>query len=520
MRQLRTFLDQHFPKLAFGQLGKGRFPLPAAGTTSSALEMVPSESRKTSTVLLLLLVVAFAARLWPALVHPGINHPDELFQTLEQAHRLVFGYGLIPWEFEYGTRSWLLPGAVAALMWVGRLFGAAPIVYVGSVHLALAALATTTVLCSYFWGARLGGRWSGLAAAALPAVWPDALYFGARTLSECVVAPLLVIVLYLIDAATPTSRRRLFIAGFLLGVIVTLRIQVAPAVLTILLWSALAQGRERLAVIGVGLGAAIAFAGVLDAVTWGHPFQSAWRNLLYNTYYGVSSSFGTEPWTFYLELLARYWWPFIALLALFIAAGGRQLPLPLLVAAIILATHSLVPHKEHRFIYPAVILLLVVAGSGMARIGSWMVARRMASVRLSGVSLTGGSLVMSLVLASTPPYEELWERGYDMVRAASYVSGLSGVCGIGTYRSYGGYTYFHKPVPYYWSYERPGFERDLPAFNTMMTTEPNSIPPDYELRQCFHDICVAQRAGACEKLPPTGLPRPAFVPALAADRGL
>jgi phosphatidylinositol glycan class B len=252
-------------------------------------------------------------------------------------------------------------------------------------------------------------------------------------------------------------------------------------------------------------------------VTWGQPFQSAWRNLLYNTYYGVSSSFGTEPWTFYLELLARYWWPFFALLALFIAAGGRQLPLPFLVAAIIFATHSLIPHKEHRFIYPAVILLLVVAGSGMARLGSWMVARRMASVRLSGISLTAGSLLISLVLASSPPYQELWERGYDMVRAASYVSGLSGVCGIGTYRTYGGYTYFHKPVPYYWSYERPSFERDLPAFNTIMTAEPNSIPPGYELRQCFDTVCVAQRAGSCEKLPPTGLPRPAFESDLATD---
>jgi GPI mannosyltransferase 3 len=513
MRQLWTLLNQHLPKLAFGQLGKGR--LPAARTISAAVK--PGLSEAHSTALVLLLVTAFVARLWPALVHPGINHPDELFQTLEQAHRLVFGYGLIPWEFEYGTRSWLLPGVIAGLMWVGRLFGAAPTAYVGSVHLALAALATTTVLCSFFWGRRLGGRWSGLAAAALPAFWPDALYFGARTLSECVVAPLLVIVLYLVDAATPTSRRRLLIAGFLLGVILTLRVQLAPAVLTILLWSALAERRERLAVLAVGLGAAVALAGALDAVTWGQPFQSAWRNLLYNTYYGVSSSFGTEPWTFYLELLARYWWPFIALLALFIAAGGRQLPLPLLVAAIILTTHSLVPHKEHRFIYPAVILLLVVAGSGMARIGSWIVARRMASARLSGISLTAGSLLMSLVLASSPPYQELWERGYDMVRAASYVSGLSGVCGIGTYRTYGGYTYFHKPVPYYWAYERPGFERDLPAFNTMMTAEPDSIPPRYELRQCFHNVCVAQRAGSCENLPPTGLPRPAFVPDRAAD---
>ena len=46
--------------------------------------------------------VAFAARLLPVFAFPGINHPDEVFQTVEQAHRLVFGTGLVPWEFVYG----------------------------------------------------------------------------------------------------------------------------------------------------------------------------------------------------------------------------------------------------------------------------------------------------------------------------------------------------------------------------------------------------------------------------------
>ena len=44
-------------------------------------------------------VMAFAARLLPVLVFPGIHHADEAFQTVEQAHRVVFGYGLVPWEF-------------------------------------------------------------------------------------------------------------------------------------------------------------------------------------------------------------------------------------------------------------------------------------------------------------------------------------------------------------------------------------------------------------------------------------
>ncbi len=35
--------------------------------------------------------------------------PDELIQYLEQAHRIVFGYGVVPWEFREFIRSWLIP---------------------------------------------------------------------------------------------------------------------------------------------------------------------------------------------------------------------------------------------------------------------------------------------------------------------------------------------------------------------------------------------------------------------------
>ena len=33
------------------------------------------------------------------------HHPDELIQYLEQAHRIVFGYGVVPWEFRDRRRA-------------------------------------------------------------------------------------------------------------------------------------------------------------------------------------------------------------------------------------------------------------------------------------------------------------------------------------------------------------------------------------------------------------------------------
>ncbi|MSP03949.1 MAG: hypothetical protein EXR05_01570 [Acetobacteraceae bacterium] len=52
--------------------------------------------------------------------------PDEVFQYLEPAHRLVHGTGLIAWEYAAGLRSWLLPGVLAAVLWLASLIGGQP----------------------------------------------------------------------------------------------------------------------------------------------------------------------------------------------------------------------------------------------------------------------------------------------------------------------------------------------------------------------------------------------------------
>ena len=47
------------------------------------------------TGLLVLVIVAVGLRLVPIIVEPSLNWGDEIFQTLEPAHRLVYGYGLV-----------------------------------------------------------------------------------------------------------------------------------------------------------------------------------------------------------------------------------------------------------------------------------------------------------------------------------------------------------------------------------------------------------------------------------------
>src|SRR5258708_19189441 len=101
-----------------------------------------------------LLLLAVVLRLVPVIFSPSINWWDEVFQSTEQAHRLIYGYGLVPWEFQLHARSWLLPGAIAGLMELARIVGDGPDYYLPVIAVALAALGAAPVYCCFQWGRR------------------------------------------------------------------------------------------------------------------------------------------------------------------------------------------------------------------------------------------------------------------------------------------------------------------------------------------------------------------------------
>src|SRR3569832_556311 len=67
------------------------------------------------------LVLAFVARFVAGMMTDAALQPDEVMQYLEQAHRLVFGSGVIPWEYDYGTRSWLPALLIAGVLEIVKL---------------------------------------------------------------------------------------------------------------------------------------------------------------------------------------------------------------------------------------------------------------------------------------------------------------------------------------------------------------------------------------------------------------
>ncbi|KAJ1805580.1 hypothetical protein LPJ75_005271 [Coemansia sp. RSA 2598] len=63
----------------------------------------------------LVLALSLALRLANVCLVQTFIHPDETWQSLEVAHRAVFGYGYITWEWRHALRGFAHPMLFAAV---------------------------------------------------------------------------------------------------------------------------------------------------------------------------------------------------------------------------------------------------------------------------------------------------------------------------------------------------------------------------------------------------------------------
>jgi GPI mannosyltransferase 3 len=466
--------------------------------------------------------VAFAARLLPVFVFPGINHPDEVFQTVEQAHRLAFGTGLVPWEFVYGTRSWVLPGALAGLMMLASQFCTGPSCYMPIIGSVLAVLGAASAFCAFLWGRRLFGTVVGMVAGIFAAVWIDAVYFGPRALSDTVAAHVLVIGLYTSTPGQPevATWRRAVVAGALLSLAASLRVQLLPAIGLIGLWGMFTTFRSRrLGFLGGGLVIWLLY-GAVDGFTWGYPFEALWRNIAANLFYNAQAEYGVFPWYWYLTIILEYWTGLAGAMAVLCLIGALRLPQLFVTGGLIVLTYSLFGHKELRFIYPAVLLAVIVSGIGLAQLVSWISealrdrgwAWRNAMIVPSATAVAVVVLTQLALANGSVPYRRLWTSGRDMLLASRYVARLRAVCGIGvldqTWFVTGGYAWFHHAVPLYWATPDGPLDPDSDAFNTVVYNRGKPVGAGYVEQACFGDSCVAQRQETCLPQPMTSMSGP------------
>jgi hypothetical protein len=469
-------------------------------------------------IILAVLAAGFLFRFLPLLFWPSIIHPDEIFQSLEQGHRLVYGYGLVPWEFDFAARSWLLGYLAAGAMNVSKIFGGGPEFYLPLIAGLLSALGAVSTLCAFLWGRRFFGTAAGIGAALLSASWVDNVFFGGRTLSEPIAGNLFVIAIYLAEPGFRVEGRwRQFFAGAFAAAALVLRIHLAPAIALLWLWRGLDY--RRFVFLSLGALVIVALDGAFDVFTWHYPFEPLWNNLRFNLLEHGSEHFGTDPWWKYFYWMGANWGGSIALFLPLAILGGRRVPFVLVSAFVIVFAHSFIGHKEYRFIYPAILLFSISMGLGAVEAARFLThglrdgARNPARPAVVA-ALAAAWVLFSFVNYIGRDYQKNWDRAHTSAQAALYVSKMRNVCGIGLNGvgnlETGGYAYFHHRVPLYWNTPKPWkVMAKAPAFNVMLYSDNNAAPlsrrSPYKAVACFDDVCVMRRRGGCRELP---MPKP------------
>jgi GPI mannosyltransferase 3 len=449
-------------------------PRPRAPELAAALM---GESRVALGVLGAALSVGGAIRVWLSLNDDGIYWPDEIFQSLEPAHRLVFGYGLVAWEFLDGARNWAFPGFVALLLAIERVIGLSdPRAYIDANRLVFSGVGIATAFGSYRLARAYGA--ASLAAAcgaALVALAAPMIYFAPRALSET--ASALPIVFGFSFALWPgAGRSQRALGASLLGLAVLLRLQ--NAIFCVGLLAILAGRRQWRSAIEASVvlaGWAILY-GLVDLMTWGGWFHSVVTYLsaaLSPEWYQwwATHPVGIEPPDYFVRLLWNAM-PAAALLAAGLAlAAVRRAPGLLAVALAFLVFHSAFPHKELRYIVPVLPLFGALAAIGLDALGA--AARRLGEERaadLAWVTPTLSIAVLASAAFSAAGFHDLTlgqvgqsgprnpvSSAYDDPGSLNRLLFAAGkqpdLCGLKIETSHldmtGGYSYLHRPVPLY-----------------------------------------------------------------------
>ncbi len=313
----------------------------------------------------MILALAFALRVIVAFSFQNVIVPDEIYQFLEQAHRLVFGQGVVPWEYQVGLRNWAIPLALAGPMALVKLFTPDPLPGLLLIRLLLCIASLGIVWTGIGWGARFGGVRGAWIAGLFTAVWPDLWLMAPHALEETLAADLLVPAVYLISTG---ERGYVKWAALLLGAVFTLRLQLAPAVA---IGGIVLCGRDpKRWLVALPIAAMpVLVAGLLDWFTWGQPFRSFWLNIYLNVVLGVAAKeFGASPPGYFFFMLGLAWLWTLPVFLILAWRGARQIRLPAILAVVILLTHIVIAHKEVRFIFPAVACAVPLAGVGLAAV--------------------------------------------------------------------------------------------------------------------------------------------------------
>lgn len=467
----------------------------------------------------LVLLLAAAPRVWAAFADQGLFWPDEFYQSIEQSHRFAFGYGIVPWEFATGARSWVYPGFIG-LLWklLAALGVARSAVLIPAAKLLVVAIAVSGVEAAMRLGQKMSGARAAVLAGVFVAMFPALVLFGSKCMTEPVSAPLILWATWLVYGAA--SRRAVVTAGVLACLAIFVRYQNGMFAVGLFLLI-LSERRWRDALVYAASGAIVGLVagGLLDFVTWGKPFQSF---LQYARFHAENRSapWGSSPFTYYFEYTWRSAGPVMIVVLVGLAFVTRRAWRHVLLVAAYWLMHSYVPHKEYRYVTPIVPLALVLAAAGSIMLADAIAQRtqrvaiaRFAMPVLVVVALVGfGERAVRMTFADLGHGDGLaaglaygndspWHAAEGINRMLWRAGEATDVCGVVIkdipWSSTGGFAYLHKDVPLFFRYSK----RNLQSANYLIARREFQQPAEYQMGPESEGFMLFRRDGICTPAP-------------------
>ncbi|MGK6353708.1 hypothetical protein ACMGDH_00610 [Sphingomonas sp. DT-207] len=457
-------------------------------------------------LILLLAVVLRVAALSPYAIH----HPDEALQYLEQAHRLTTGTGLVPWEYRLGMRSWLVPLLLAGPMWLGDAIAPGSLLYVILARLTAAIFAFAAVMAAYWVGRRISPA-HGLMAMLVAAIWYENVYFSVHVLTEILSAAAF---LSAVAVLTPgASRRRLVAGGALLALSAIIRFHYTPAILAFALISFGFRWRDWLWLALGGLGAAL-ISSAVDLAMGQWPFAWVYQNFHQNVIADKASEFGRLGAEAYGQMLWLHWSVAIVPILWLAALAARRFPALAAAALVNLVVHLAIGHKEYRFIFLTVEIVVLLAAIGSVDLVDRL--RRDLSGRAPGRNLMLAGAVGLWALASgilafsdlSNPGWRRFEGGFRLARQAAEHR----ACGVAlmgdNYWATGGHLYLgglplHYIFPADAAVESNEIAATRHAYDAIIAPENRMTPQGFRRIDCQGEgrehLCLAIRTGGCRR---------------------
>jgi phosphatidylinositol glycan class B len=468
---------------------------------------IDGRSRSNGVILFVICLLGLTVRMALALQFPGVAHPDETIQYLEQANRVVTGRGLVPWEYLAEVRSWLIPGMLIPIIALARLVSTTPETINIAIAVASSLFSLGIIAGAFVIANEKSGRAAALSAAGLAAFWPEIVYLSPHILADSLSAVTLVVGLSF-GYREVASRRALAACGFFLALTVLLRPQLAPAAAIAWIWIGGFSDWRRYIPLAISGFVAIVIFGIIDWLTLGAPFESIYRYVVANSA-GVAASFGVSNNRYYIASEVQLWGFAMVPILYTGALGARRAPLVAVVGAVVLLTFSLVGHKEDRFIYPAIPLVFILCGIGTSEIAGrskgWSLFEKPWAIAAATIVFWGGT---AAYVGFRPPMTERFDQGRAALAAIQYINRDPSACSVALDPAWAwwrtGLVRFRSDIELYELGERP-----LPgpqAYNVILSVPGALRTPEYRAAGfvsagCFtHGLraCVFRRETACD----------------------